>query len=265
MSLIFRFARRPGPLKAPIAATIRRAIYAGQLRPGEALRELHLARELKVSQATIREALVQLEQEGVVVRVPNKGTTVTNFSREEVRERLELRVVLEGMAFTEAANRIDESHFRELSRLAALISAALANKGPHELAQADLRFHRYVWEQSGNHTLLRMLVQLSAPLFAFLGILRRKGVEAPVPTVQPHEALVTALRSRCPEQITATVREHIWSSTYANFLGSGMTDFRQYAQEGGLEIVADPLERRPRSLPAHQPDQGNTARRGHPL
>lgn len=231
MSLTFRFARTRGPLKAPIAATIRRAIYAGHLQPGDPLRELHLARALKVSQATVREVLVQLEQEGLVVRVPNKGTTVTNLLPEEVRERLELRVVLEGIAFVEAANRMDESHFRELSRLAALISVALANKGPHELAQADLRFHRCVWEQSGNHTLCRMLVQLSAPLFAFMGILRRKGVEASIPTVQPHEALVAALRSRCAEQISAAVREHIWSSTYANFLGSGMTDIREYAQK----------------------------------
>jgi DNA-binding GntR family transcriptional regulator len=233
MSITFRSTRRPGPLKAPVAETIRRAIYTGRLHPGDALRELHLARELKVSQATIREALVHLEQEGLVVRVPNKGTTITNFSREEVRERLELRVVLESLAFVEAAARMDESHHRELARLAAIIAEAVASKEPHELAQADLRFHRYVWEQSRNKTLCRLLIQLSAPLFAFLSILRRKGVEQRVPTVQPHEALVAAIRRRDPQEIAEAVREHIWSSTYANFLGSGINDFRQYAQKAG--------------------------------
>jgi DNA-binding GntR family transcriptional regulator len=230
MNITFRHTRRPGPLKAPIADSIRRAIYAGKLQPRDALRELHLARELKVSQATVREALVQLEQEGLVIRVPNKETTVTNFSRVEVRERLELRVVLESIAFLKAASRMEERHLRELTRLANLISAALAAKGPHELAQADLRFHRYVWEQSGNHTLCRLLIQLSAPLFAFLSILRGKGIEQPVPTVQPHELLVAAIRTRDPQEIEEAVRTHIWSSTYANFVGSDLDDFRQYAQ-----------------------------------
>ena len=214
-----------------MAEAIRRAIYAGKLQPRDALRELHLARDLKVSQVTVREALVQLEQEGLVVRVPNKGTTVTNFSREEVRERLELRVVLEGIAFVTAANRMDESHYGELARLASVIAEATKSKEPHELAQADLRFHRYIWEQSGNNTLCRLLVQLSAPLFAFLSILRRKGVEEPIPTVQPHEALVAAIRRRDPQEIGEAVREHIWSSTYASFLGSGMNDFQQYSQK----------------------------------
>jgi DNA-binding GntR family transcriptional regulator len=233
MKVSFRSTRTPGPLKAPVADAIRRAIYAGKLQPKDALRELHLARELKVSQATVREALVQLEQEGLVVRVPNKQTTVTNFTREEVRERLELRVVLESLAFVEAANRMDRNHYADLCRLAAAIEDALANKGPHELAQADLRFHRYVWEQSGNNTLARVLVNLSAPLFAFLSILRRKGVEQSVPEVQPHEALIAAIRTRNSRQIEDAVREHIRSSTYANFLGSGASDFRQYAQKAG--------------------------------
>jgi DNA-binding GntR family transcriptional regulator len=233
IGITFRSTRTRGPLKAPVAETIRRAIYAGKLQPRDGLRELHLARELKVSQATVREALVQLEQEGLVIRIPNKGTTVTNFSREEVCERLELRVVLEGIAFVEAASRMNESHYREMTRLAGVISRALASKGPHELAQADLRFHRYVWEQSGNHTLCRILIQLTAPLFAFLSILRGKGVEEPVPTVQPHEALVAAVRGGDPQEIKEAVRKHIWSSTYANFLGSGVNDFRQYAQKVG--------------------------------
>jgi DNA-binding GntR family transcriptional regulator len=233
MKITFRSTRKPGPLKTPVADTIRRAIYGGKLHPKDALRELHLARELKVSQATVREALVQLEQEGLVVRVPHKETTVTNFTREEVRERLELRVVLEGIAFVEAANRMNGNDYAELCRLAAAIEDAVANKGPHELAQADLRFHRYVWEQSGNNTLCRVLVNLSAPLFAFLSILRRKGVEQTVPDVQPHEALIAALRSRNTQHIEEAVREHIRSSTYTSFLGSGVSDFKQYTQKAG--------------------------------
>ena len=63
-------------------------------RPGDPLRELHLARELGVSQATVREGLVQLERLGLVVRTPNIGTHVTKLSRQEIEERVELRKLL---------------------------------------------------------------------------------------------------------------------------------------------------------------------------
>jgi DNA-binding GntR family transcriptional regulator len=230
MRITLRPLKKGGSLKAHAASNIREAIFGGKFAPGDALRELHLARELKISQATVREALAQLEREGLVVRVPNKETVVTNLSRQEVRERLTLRVVLEGIAFAQAADRMEELHYCELARLTAAISEAVASRVPHELAQADLRFHRYVWEQSGNKTLFQMLDQLCAPLFAFMSILRRKGIEQPNPNVQPHEALVAALRNRDPEEIVAAIRAHLGNSAYERFLGSGINDFQQYAQ-----------------------------------
>jgi DNA-binding GntR family transcriptional regulator len=156
---------------------------------------------------------------------------VTNLSRDEVRERLGLRVVLEGIAFFEAAARMAESHFFELDRLAATISEAIEIKSPFELAQADLRFHRFVWEQCGNRTLCNLLGELTAPLFAFITILRRKGGKLVMPPVHPHETIVAALRSREEQRIKETVRLHIESSAYTQFLGSGADDFQQFAQK----------------------------------
>ena len=75
----------------------------GKIRPSTRLRELHLARSLGVSQSTIREALFQLEHSGLVVRVPNSGTTVASFSEDELRERIEVRLVLEEEAFVKAS------------------------------------------------------------------------------------------------------------------------------------------------------------------
>ena len=63
-------------LKEQAAAAIRAAVFGGQFGPGVALRELHLARDLRVSQPTIREAPLDLEGEGLVIRTPNVGTAV---------------------------------------------------------------------------------------------------------------------------------------------------------------------------------------------
>jgi DNA-binding GntR family transcriptional regulator len=78
---------------------IRDAIFDGRLKPGQILREMELARELAVSQATIREALGELEYLGLVSRRGRKGVEITNLSRSELKERIEVRVVLETYAF----------------------------------------------------------------------------------------------------------------------------------------------------------------------
>ena len=83
---------RSATLKSRVVSAIRGAIFAGQFAPGDPLRELHLARDLNVSQPTVREALFELEKYGLVVRTPNIGTVVTNLSSDEIREQLELRL-----------------------------------------------------------------------------------------------------------------------------------------------------------------------------
>src|SRR5512134_3831683 len=93
---------KTGSVNSRVFSTLRKAIFAGKLKPGLALRELELARDLNVSQATVREALFKLEHTGLVTRAPNRGTYVTSFSDAEIRERLEIRVLLEGFAAIEA-------------------------------------------------------------------------------------------------------------------------------------------------------------------
>ena len=77
---------------------LREAIFKGQLALGSSLGEQTLARELGVSQATVREALQRLEHAGLVTRKPNVGTTVTRLSPKDVHERVALRGLLEGVA-----------------------------------------------------------------------------------------------------------------------------------------------------------------------
>ena len=85
------------PLRTSVFEALRGAIIAGRLRPGDPIREVPLGRELGVSQNTVREALLQLEARGLVVRTPNKQTTVTNLSRADIWERVCLRIILEAV------------------------------------------------------------------------------------------------------------------------------------------------------------------------
>lgn len=217
-------------LSAQVFETLRAAIFEGTFRPGDPLREMHIARDLQVSQVVIREALLQLERLGLVVRVPNTGTSVTKLSKKEIQERVAIRLQLEELAFVEAAKRVTPDNVAELGRRLAILSAAIASNAYIEMQQADLDFHQYVWEMSGNDLLSQTLEQTTAPLFAFISLLRKSGLESLRDTVRSHERLVLALRSNNAERIKKEVRQHIEPS-YSKFLESDIQDFQVLAQK----------------------------------
>ncbi len=216
-------------LKAQVASTIREAIFSGKIGLGEPLRELHLARELGVSQASIREGLHELEVAGLVVRTPNVGTRVTTLSSDEIRDRLHVRVALEVIAAVAASKSAQEADFANLEQLLANLSGAIKRNAYYEASQADLQFHRYIWNTSGNKILARTLDQIATPLFAFTSILRSKGVHDLKRVMHSHDPIVAALRSGDPEEIREVLQGHIEDS-YDPFLNSGFEDCHSFAE-----------------------------------
>jgi DNA-binding GntR family transcriptional regulator len=208
---------KAGPLRSRVVNLLKDAIFSGKLEPGEALPEMRLARELQVSQATIREALVQLEQLGLVVREANRGTNVTRFSAREIEERAQLRILLEGEAMAQAARQFAEEDYKTLVALQAAFEEKIDGDDHFGRIEADLAFHRYIWERSGNTTLLRMLEQLTTPLFAYTCILRSRKIVTSRVVVNPHERLIEAMRSGNCDLMRKRIREHIETS-FAAFL-----------------------------------------------
>jgi DNA-binding GntR family transcriptional regulator len=199
---------RSDSLAKQISDTLKDAIFAGKFLPGEPLRELHLARMFEVSQATVREALVQLEQSGLVVREQNRKTTVTSFSAAEIGDRLSVRLILEQLAFVRAAEHMDESDFKKLDGLAQAIQKAVERGSWKDVTVNDLRFHQFVWEKAHSPVLYHTLEQLTTPLFAFLGA-THEADQHEVRVGQAHEALTEALRSNDQEKIQTAVRSHL--------------------------------------------------------
>ena len=195
------------------AASIRGAIYAGRLKPGEAVREMQIARELRVSQTTVREALLQLEHAGLVVREPNRGTRITILSEEDVRERIGVRIVLESAAAVAAARHITPSDLAELENRKKQLAAAIRRNQYYEAAQLDLAFHRIIWRAGGNQTLFRMLDELTAPLFAFISVRHSSNLEDLKRRVASHDPIFDALKAGHAAGIRKAIREHL-SYTY---------------------------------------------------
>lgn len=207
-------------LKSQLAEILKEQIFAGALRPGDALREMHLAREFSVSQATVREALLQLEQLGLAVRLANRGTMVTKLTPQDVQDRLEIRAGLDELACVKASARMTGEDFAYLERLAKEISKDYKTPGYnfYETAQLDFQFHRYIWQRSGSPVLCTTLEQVSLPLFAFSGLLRQVGHQEQR-TEAPHRPIIEALRSRKAKNIRQAVRAHFGHS-YDHFIQS---------------------------------------------
>lgn len=216
-------------VKAQVASAIREAIFSGRIGLGEPLRELHLARELGVSQASIREGLHELEVAGLVVRTPNVGTRVTTLSSDEIRDRLHVRVALEVIAAVGASQRVQAADFANLEQLLTNLSGAIKRNAYYEASQADLEFHRYIWNASANKILARTLDQIATPLFAFTSILRSKGVHDLRRVVHSHDPIVAALRSGDREEIGEVLQGH-FENSYDPFLNSGFVDCDSFAK-----------------------------------
>ncbi|HWR53164.1 MAG TPA: GntR family transcriptional regulator [Bryobacteraceae bacterium] len=223
---------KTGSLRSLVVGALRDAIFSGRFQPGEALRETQLAKEFQVSQATVREGLLELEHVGLVTRIPNVSTTVTKLSREAVRERLTIRLVLEQLAAVESARNCSAKDFLELEQLAQGILGAVSRNAYFESAKADLAFHRAIWRLSGNSTLYRTLDSLTAPLFAFASLRRSSGQAELTRMIGPHGPLVSALRSGNPDEIRRVVSLHVLAG-YRDFPETDAADADAIAKQFG--------------------------------
>ena len=144
----------------------------------------------------VREALLQLENLGLVRRVPDTGTTVTKLTRAEMVELVEVRAHLEDLAFRLAAKRTTPELVQLLRKAAKEISRRASTDDYYAAARADLEFHRIVWQASGNSTLERTLEKLCTAFYAFVSQQRRYAGEHLKDTLRQHEVLIDALLSK---------------------------------------------------------------------
>lgn len=211
--------------------SLKDAVFSGELQPGEAIREMHVARSMQVSQATVREALVQLQQTGLVVREPNRRTTVSAFSREEIRDRLAIRAALEHLAAVEASRRLSSEDLQELQKGAAIIDRKIDAENSLDQINADIAFHHYIWERCGNAILVKTLENTTTPLFAFMSVLMRSGL-VDLEQTKPHQRIVDAIAARDGERIRQELNLHM-DASYKGFLDTGIASLDALVHTNG--------------------------------
>jgi DNA-binding GntR family transcriptional regulator len=143
------------PLGQAIARVVRGAIHDGRLPPGTPIRQEALARRLGASRIPVREALRQLESEGLVTLVPHSGARVARLDISEHIEVYRIREALEPMAIAESATRLTDEQLQELRELMVLIEHSQSD--PNLWVRHDRTFHLATYAAAPFPRLLRMI------------------------------------------------------------------------------------------------------------
>jgi DNA-binding GntR family transcriptional regulator len=192
-----------------VARALRDAITSGRYQPGDRLVETELATQLGTSRGPVREALRQLENEGLVMSFPYRGTEVLGVSQEEIEQVLvPIRLTLERFAFAKALPKLTDADLDALAGLVERMRSASGAGAADELAEADIRFHELVLERSEQLHCLQVWRTLQTRVRAYF---RR---DAPAhrssdEIADQHQRLLEALASRHEQRVLAELNSHI--------------------------------------------------------
>jgi DNA-binding GntR family transcriptional regulator len=201
-------AGKGGPRGQQVVEILRSEIIAGRFEPGERLIEATLSSELGTSRGPVREALRQLENEGLVMSIPYRGAVVLGVSDEEVQEVLiPIRLTLERYSFLHALDRMTDEDYAELGKQVWLMEQAAQANDLLKCVEADLRFHDIVISSSGQTHTVQIWRTIWPRIRAYFF---RYGRGKSIGTmVDEHRELLTALQSRDPELMLGVLDRHI--------------------------------------------------------
>jgi DNA-binding GntR family transcriptional regulator len=186
---------------------IQSAIFRGELKLGQRIREEELAEALKISRATVREALRRLEQVGLVQIKPRRGTFVTRLTLIEIERTCRLRAVVEGLAARYASERLTEEDWGALSRHVGTMRESTETGDLDAFRRLDRQFHERIWSLAHDTQLEHILRYLATPYFAFIASVSTYVVSDVRQVCRAHEEYVEVLRSSDPELVQKIVQE----------------------------------------------------------
>ena len=140
-----------------IADIVRERILKGEYRIGEKIKENQIATDLKVSRTPIREAFKQLENEGLIDYIPNRGCFAKGFTRQDIEDIYAVRKALEVLAVEWAVNRIDDEQLAELQRQSDLMEFYTTRKDSKRVLEINADFHDIIYNAAGSRFMAQVL------------------------------------------------------------------------------------------------------------
>lgn len=198
-------------LSSRVFQKIRDDIIKGKYQEHDELRENTIGKELGVSRTPVREALRQLELEGLVSIIPNKGAYVTGISAKDVKDIYAIRSTLEGLCARWATENITEEQLDKLDEIVLLSEFHMKKEeksNAEQVAVMDGRFHTVLYEASGSRILSRTLIDFHK----YVQRARKSSVvseERARKSIREHKQILRAIRDKDAELAEQLANEHI--------------------------------------------------------
>jgi DNA-binding GntR family transcriptional regulator len=193
-----------------VTDVIRSAIVRGEYAPNQRLIEADLSDTFAASRATVRTALLELANEGLVERMPNKGSRVRAISVEEAIEILEVRIGVEGLCAAKTAAAVTDDEIEEFRRLRQDMVDAVAEGDLVEYSRLHQQLDQRVRVLSRHATASAVLGRLHAQSVRHQFKLSSRPQRAKV-SVLEHAAIIDAIVARDPDAAQEAVRVHLLS------------------------------------------------------
>jgi DNA-binding GntR family transcriptional regulator len=209
-------ARSPGRRQDSEPSAVAQAVEAlysgirqGRFAAGQRLIEAELTTNLGVSRSSLREAFLRLAADGMIEIIRNRGAVVRQLGRQEVRELMQIRQALEGLAASLAAQRIrDGADTGGIKAVSKFWLGDISNLETEQFIQENSRFHRAIIEASGNRQLQAQIERLHLPLFTyqFRNRLSREAMRA---AAEQHRTISSAILAGNAAAARSAMASHI--------------------------------------------------------
>lgn len=210
----YQVARVAAPLRQSVVASLRNAIAAGRFKAGDRLTERDVCEMTGVSRTLVREVFRQLESEGLITVVPNRGPVVSRLTPEQAEGLYQVRSELEGLASELFASRATEDDLRALRRALNNIRTAIEHQDPLVRLNAKNEFYDCLLRGAGNEALAQTLNLLNSRIM----VLRSTSLQAKGrgrESVRELTVLVDALAARDARAARAAARAHVRNAAKA--------------------------------------------------
>jgi DNA-binding GntR family transcriptional regulator len=208
---------------APQAAAqaLRAAIISGELKGGDRVLEQKWSLRLGIGQPTLREALRELEHQGLLRKIPQRGTYVAELSPDDYRRILEVRIPLESVAIGRAAARLTPESEKELTDIVMTMAGTGKDIDVKNFHDCDVLFHRKIWELAENEYLQDFLETITFRLFVFSVVGRwpdtPNAMSERIAAVQQHLGILEGIRtgnSQLARQAYVKHTVQYWNAQY---------------------------------------------------
>lgn len=212
-------------LRGRVFHRLREDILSGKYKENEELREVAIGEELGVSRTPVREAFRQLELEGLIQIVPNKGAYVTGITAKDVKDIYMIRSSLEGMCAGLATQNITPEQLEELEENVYLASFHASKGHMEQMAELDNRFHHILYEACDS----KMLENLLQDFHQYVIRIRKKTLstkERGIASNEEHRRIMEAIKEGDSVKAQQAATVHM-ENAYDNIVKNGWYDIYQ--------------------------------------